>query len=133
MRELDLWNQRDLAIADEVFSEDFRNYDPAWPMVVDLESYKKWASEMFATIPDMHITVDILIVEGNKAAARWTAEWTDTVGMMGNRPTGKKISETGMDVIHCKERKIIERWWANDLLSVAQQLGMIPPPPPPPG
>jgi steroid delta-isomerase-like uncharacterized protein len=136
LRELELWNKRELTIADEVFSENFQNYDPAWPMVVDLESYKQWVSDMFATAPGMQITVDILIVEGNKAAGFWTAEWTDTVGMMGNKPTGKKITVPGMDIIRCKGGKIIERWWAKDFLGAAQQLGMVsspPPPPPPPG
>jgi len=131
LRELEMWNQGDLDIANEVFAENFVNHDPSWLQVVDLASYKQWASDMFASAPDMNFTVDFLIVEGNKVAGRWIGDWTDTGGMAGKPPTGKQITVTGIDIIRCADGKIVERWWAKDILGVMQQLGVISPPAPP--
>jgi len=131
LRELEMWNQKDLSIADEVFAENFVNHDPALPQVVDLESYKKWVAESFASAADMEFTIDFMVAEGNMVAGRWTGGWTDTAGIMGRPATGRKITVTGIDIIRCADGKIVERWWAKDVLGVMQQLGVIPLPPPP--
>lgn len=123
----ELWNQKSLTVADEVFATNFVNHDPAWPEVIDLESYKQWTAEWLTSSPDMQIIVDDIVAEGDKVAGRWTCRWTDTAGMAGKPPTGKQITVTGTDICRFAGGKIVERWWSKDVLGAMQQLGVIPP------
>lgn len=129
LRELEeVWKQRNVDVLDEIFTTNFVNHDPAWPRVIDLESYKQWTAEWLTSSPDMHITIDDIFAEGDMVVVRWTSRWTDTAGAAGKPPTGKRITVTGIDIIRCAGGKIEERWWSKDALGAMQQLGVIPPP-----
>jgi len=128
-READeLWIRGDISVVDEIFAADFVNHDPSWPAVVDQESFRQWAAMWTGDAADPEIKIEDLVAEGDKLAARWTFSWTDTAGVAGNPPTGKRITVTGIDIIRCADGKIKERWWGKDVLGVFQQLGIIPPP-----
>jgi steroid delta-isomerase-like uncharacterized protein len=126
-REAELWNQKNLDIADEIFATGFVNHDPSWPGVTDLESFKEWAAGWLSAAPDLEIVIEDIVAERELVAARWTCSWTDVAGMAGSQPTGKEIVVTGMDICRVAQGKITERWWAKDVLGAMQQLGVIPP------
>ena len=123
----ELWNQKNLDTADEIFAIGFVNHDPSWPQVTDLDSFKKWAAGWLSAAPDMEIVIEDIVAAGDKVAGRWTCRWTDVAGMAGSQPTGEEIVVTGMDICRIAEGKIAERWWAKDVLGAMQQLGVIPP------
>ncbi|MFQ5821863.1 MAG: ester cyclase [Candidatus Heimdallarchaeota archaeon] len=128
LREVEeLWNQKNVDVADEIFATNLVNHDPAWPKVTGLESYKQWAAGWIASTPDMQIIIEDLIAEGDKVAGRWTSRWTDTAGAPGLPPTGKQITVTGIDICRIADGRIVERWWSKDILGGMQQLGVIPP------
>ena len=124
----ELWNQKQLDVVDEIFSADFVNHDPAWPGVTDRDTFKGWATAWLSRAPDMEIVLDDIITQGDKVACRWTSRWTDVAGMEGVEPTGKEIVVTGMDICRFADGRIVERWWAKDILGAMQQMGVIPPP-----
>jgi len=123
----ELWNQKNLDTADEIFAANFINHDPSWPGVTDLESFKEWAADWVSAAPDMEIVIEDIVAEKDLVAGRWACRWTDVAGMAGSQPTGKQIVVTGMDICRIAEGKIAERWWAKDVLGAMQQLGVIPP------
>jgi steroid delta-isomerase-like uncharacterized protein len=127
-REAELWNQKNLGIADEVFATDFANHDPSWPGVTDLESFKEWATGWLSAAPDLEIVIEDVVTAGDKVAGRWISRWTDVAGIAGSEPTGKQIEVTGMDICRIAGGKIVERWWAKDVFGAMQQLGVLPPP-----
>ena len=127
-RGVEMWNEKNLDLIDEMLSADFVNHDPTWPEVTGFESYKKWIADWFESAPDMMITVDALVAEGNKVAGRWTALWTDSTGLAGNPPTNQEIVVTGIDIYRIADGKVVEEWWAKDFLGVMKQAGMMPAP-----
>lgn len=126
-REAELWNQKNLDIADEIFATDFVNHDPSWPGVTDQGSFKEWAVGWLAAAPDMELTIEDIVAEKDLVAGRWTCRWTDVAGVAGSQPTGDRIVVTGMDICRIAQGKIAERWWAKDVLGAMQQMGVIPP------
>ena len=66
----ELWNDRNAEVIDELFAEDY--HDPA--MRRSRRSWKEQVIAMFAAgpPPDMHITIEDQIAEGDKVVTRWT-------------------------------------------------------------
>ena len=121
-----VWNQGNLAVADEIFATDFVNHDPSRPDVTDLESYKAEVVNHRTAFPDFRVVLS-MVAEGNKVAARWTATGTHQGEFMGIPPTGKHMTWTGMNIFRLAGGKIVEVWWIYDTLALMQQLGVMPP------
>ena len=124
----EIWNTGDLAKIDEIFAADFINHDPNAPDFTDLEGYKGFFVMTRTGFPDFHVTSEDMIAEGDKVAIRWVASGTHQGELLGIPPTGKKASWTGINIYRFADGKIVEAWWSKDMLSMLQQLGVIPPP-----
>jgi len=124
----EVWNGRKLAVLDEIFAADFVNHDPNNPQVTDRESFKQWASAVLHGFPDLHLTIDDVVAEGDKVACRWTHHGTHLGELPGLPATGKKTTMMGMIIYRFANGKVVEAWWSRDLLSLMQQLGVIPTP-----
>lgn len=71
---------------------------------------------------DVHFTEEDLLVDGDRAALRWTFRGTHTGEFNGIPPTGKRIRSTGVDIYRITDGKLVERW-AYDDGSLLAQLG----------
>ena len=76
--------------------------------------------------PDLHHTVEEMIVEGNTVAARWTVQGTHTGSFQDIPPTGRTVTNAGITVHHLRDGRISETWLAYDNLSFMAQLGPSP-------
>lgn len=65
-------------------------------------------------------------MEGDKVAARITTRATHKDDFLGIAPTGKPVTETGIDILRIADGKIAERWGELDNLGLRQQLGAVP-------
>ena len=84
---------------------------------------------MFVTaFPDLHLTLEDVIVEGEKAAVRWTMRGTHHGASLGMPPTGKQFSMSGVSVLRFEGEKVAESWIVHDQLSMLRQLGLLPVP-----
>ncbi len=81
-----------------------------------------------AAFPDLHLTAEDLIAEGDKVAARLTLRGTHKGELMGVPPTGKQVTLTGIQIVRTADGRIAENWINLDALGMLQQLGVIPAP-----
>lgn len=93
----------------------------------DLEHIKQSAKALFAGFPDLRITIDDLIAEGDKVVERWTLRSTHKGEFMRIPATGNKMEVTGTTTYRIAGGKIAESWWNADSLGMMQQLGVVPP------
>ena len=80
-----------------------------------------------AVFEDLNVTVEDMVAEGDKVAARFTAHGTHNGAFMGLPPTGKPIAMTGMEIFRIENGRIAELWGEANLLGLMQQLGILPP------
>ena len=85
-----------------------------------------FAREERKALPDMSITVNQMIAEGDRVAVYWTASGTNTQAGMGLPATGKKIKISGMTLFRFQDGKIREEWGVWDELSALRQAGLLP-------
>lgn len=119
------FNKGNLAIVDELVAANHVNHADN---VHGPEEYKQFITMYRTAFPDLHMTVEDQIAEGDKVVNRWTSRGTHQGDLMGIPPTGKQVTLTGTYVARIVGGKIIEEWGNFDALGMMQQLGVVPSP-----
>jgi steroid delta-isomerase-like uncharacterized protein len=123
------FNTGNPAIADKIIDPSFNYHHSGLPPVPSgPEGYKQLVALYRGAFPDLHITMEDMVADGDKVVARWTAQGTNTGEMMGMPPTGKTFKATGMNMFRINDGKVAEVWTNFDDMGMMQQLGIIPTP-----
>jgi predicted ester cyclase len=77
-------------------------------------------------LPDLHMTVEDLIAEGDRVVIRDSITGTHRGEYMGIPPTGKTITYNEIFILRFAGGRIAETWGVVDVLSQLGQLGAIP-------
>ena len=88
----------------------------------DRASAKNWRQ----AFPDLRITVDQMIAEGDLVAVRFVGEGTNTGSTNGMPATGKPVRIPGITVFRFADGKIVEEWPMFNELDLLRQLGLMP-------
>jgi steroid delta-isomerase-like uncharacterized protein len=120
-------NNKNVAVFDEIFAANYVAHTPG-AEENNPESVKQLMTGLFTAFPDLHLTVEDFIVEGDKVVARWTSQGTHNGDLIGLAPTGKQVKQTGIAIYHIVGGKVVEEWAERDMLGFMQQLGAIPAP-----
>ena len=122
----EIWNKRNLNIVDELYSTDYIGHIVGAPGPVrGRETLKRMIVPYFAAF-DIHITSEFLIAEGDMVAVYDTFHFKHTGAFQGIPPTGKEATLTSTDIYRIVDGKIVEQWTEANMLSLMQQLGVIP-------
>lgn len=113
-------------IIDEVYSTDLVWHDPGQE-IRGPEEAKKFIATFKTAFPDLNVTVEDELAEGDKVSTRWTIRGTHQgeIEEFGP-PTGKQIELKGISISRIEGGKIVEEWNSYDNLGVMQQLGLVP-------
>jgi predicted ester cyclase len=77
-----------------------------------------------AAFPDLVLTVEDELVEGDRIAWRWTLRATNTGSFAGLAPTGKPVVFQGLNIERLADGRIVEHWSIHDALELLRQLGL---------
>jgi steroid delta-isomerase-like uncharacterized protein len=122
------WNKGNVGVIDMLMATDYSRYmsEPAKPLT--REGQKQRITTFRQALPDLHLTIDDLIAEGDKVVFRITVRGTHQGAFMGVSPTGKSVTVTAIDIARFADGKIVEHWGQMDSLGLMQQLGVVPVP-----
>jgi steroid delta-isomerase-like uncharacterized protein len=118
----EIWNQRRLDIADELVDEAYLSHFPVPGQPPGIAGFTYGVQMLHQTFPDLVITVEDLIAEGDKVAARLTARGTHRGAFRGIAPTGRAVMWAGIRIFRIANGKIAEHWANWDDLSLLRQL-----------
>ena len=91
------------------------------------EGYLAIIQMMRSGFPDIQWTVDELIVEGNRIAARFTMRGTHLGAFNGVPPSGRKIAVQALNIYHLSPQgQVIQEYGQPDMLGLLTQIGAIP-------
>ncbi len=129
-RELGIYNEGNLALADEIIAPDYVEHTAGFPEdVVGIEAFKDSVTNLRTDYPDFNVTVEETIVKGDRIVSRWIVTGTNT-GTTGDLPpTGKKIRIEGVNILRIVDGKVVERWTYYNQAAVLIQLGFTITPP----
>lgn len=127
----ELWNERNLEIADDIFDEDSHTHQlqtgllaiatPRGPAAV-----KAHVTDWLSGFPDLKFTVEQMFADGNRVISQLAMDGTQTGQWMGIPPTGNRVDIRMMTIHRIRAGKIIEDWVLVEWLGLLQQLGVLP-------
>lgn len=121
------FNQGNLAVIEEVVGEDFVGHDPVDPEdTVGIEGIKTRVEIYRGAFPDLTISIEEIVAEGDLVATRWIARGTHEGELMGISPTGKATEGHGMTIDRFEGGKLVESWDNWNALGLLQQIGALP-------
>ncbi len=98
------WNNHNLTVLDD--------------LVADPACYRTAITALRTAYPDLHMTIDQIIAEGDWVAYRWTAQ--------GTHELGTQLCWTGMTFNRIQDGKIVDACFEADRLTLLEQLGIVP-------
>ncbi len=123
----EVWNKGYVPVADELFAPTYTHHDSSTPDVGrGPESEKKRVSLYRNAFPDLRLTIEDLIAEGETVMARWSCRGTHKGDLNGIAPTGKQFTISGISIARFASGKMVEGWVNWDALGLMQQLGVVP-------
>ncbi len=124
-------NQGKLDLVPEIFSDKAVNHTPPPGMTATGHAAMTELVTMLRTaFPDIHITVDHAIAEGDLVVHQVTVTGTHKGNFMGHAATDKKAKWMEMHTLQLKDGKVVAHWGVVDMLGLLMQLGIIPQPEP---
>lgn len=121
------WNAGRLEAIDELFASDFLFHITGSPEIHGLEGYRRHVAMYRAAFPDLHVTVEDQIAEGDKVVTRFSAAGTHRGEVMGVAPTGMHVPRvTGITIHRVRDGRIVELWANWDALGLLQDIGVVP-------
>jgi predicted ester cyclase len=130
----EVWNKGNYDFLDDAYDPNFK-LNVMWENPAaggageqsGTEAAKKVISGWRDSVPDLHVTVDEQVAEGDVVVSRHTSAGTHDRPMMGFPPTGKQFKMSGITFTRCAGGKMVEAWTHWDMLSLLMGIGVIPP------
>ena len=128
-RWIEAYNERDLEAEADVLAPGFVAHVPAAPGPLEgLEAWRRFSGPFAEAFPDLRLTVEDVVSDGEKVAARVAFRGTHRGEFQGIAPTDKEVAFSSMEFNRVVGGKVEEHWVELDLLGLMQQLGVIPEP-----
>jgi len=123
----EVWNRGKLEVLDELLAPDYVNHASSLPDAPPGPAgVKPIVAAMRAAFPDLHYTIDQLVIGEDAVAVRVTLRGTHRGDLFGIPATGKAFTVTQTNIERFRDGKIVEHWRNTDELSLLRQLGVVP-------
>ena len=122
---VDGMNNHDVSFVDRLVDSNFVDHDPAPGQKPGPEGIKELMRMFFTAFPDIHVTVNRLVADGDAVAGAVTTEGTQDGDFMGIPKSGRKISMTELHMMRIEGGKMVEHWGVSDGMAMMQQLGVL--------
>lgn len=127
----ELWNQRQVEIADEIFALDclthqLQSGSEDVGVLRNPEAIRHHVAGWLAGFPDLRFDVEQIFAEEAHVVSRSVMHGTHTGMWFGISPTGKRVSIRMMVIHRIRDGQIAEDWVLVESLGFFQQLGLVP-------
>lgn len=123
-KDLEIWNEGNLNLADELYSPEFL-YRPTDVRkdIVGIDAFKELVKGTRTTYPDFNIKSKELIIKGDRIVNHWMLTCTNTGPLGELPPTNKKVQISGITIFKVVNGKIAEEMIFYNYAAIYRQLG----------
>ena len=126
-RWIEVFNERDDAAEADVRTQNYVAYAPVSlePTPLDSETWTRFLSGFVEAFPDLRITVEDAVGEGDLVAQRVHFAGTHAGEFQGLPPTHKEVTFSGLELNRFVDGRVAEHWFQMDSLTLLQQVGLV--------
>lgn len=99
----DFVNKRNASVIHINMTQEFYDHDGPGGKPAGLDADEKMMLAMYQSMPDLHLTIEDMLAEGDKVVCRNIWRWTDAA-------SGKQMQFHGFVLWRFEGNKIAERW-----------------------
>ena len=118
-----VFNEGRVDLLDELLAPSYIFHEAPPGTLPGADGIKQVVSMFRAAFPDLEITIDDQIAEGDQVCSRATTRGTHQGEIFGIPATGKVVTMTGITIVRIIDNRIAESWVKNDVMSLMNQLG----------
>lgn len=118
----ELWNKRDLNVADEILDAAVTFRGSVGSAHVGRDAVCEYVTTVTTALSGYHGDLQVLVADGNSAAARLTFSGTHVGEFLGRPPTGKVVRWAGAAFFQSNGEALVDIWVLGDLVSLYAQL-----------
>lgn len=91
------------------------------------EANRQFWTAFFTGLPDVSVTMEDLIISGDRVVGRFTYSGTNTGDFLGIPASGKPVEMRSIDIWRVQNGRFVEHWDELNLMQMFQQIGALPP------
>jgi predicted ester cyclase len=103
------------------------NHNNRSPSDNPIEDLQKHIRGFWRAYPDLRLSIDFQIAEGELVMSRLTYSGTQTLGYLGFGPTGKLMRMVGVKIMRVSGGRITETWGYFNTLEAFDEFGALAP------
>jgi predicted ester cyclase len=122
------FNRDDWTVCEKTLADTYTAYYGAEGKAnVGRDEYVRVCKFLRESFPDVNITIEDLVVEGDKVVMRYTERGTlSGRPFLGIEPAGQRYAKPGTTVYRAVDGRLAESWGVEDTLGWFRQLGEVP-------
>src|SRR6266508_5098248 len=128
----EVWSRGNTDVIDAVLSENYTlrvlqgSSGNEERVVRGIERLKQSVVLYHRAFPDLQITPQTMVAEGERVVVEWTAHATHSGEFRGIPATMKQVSYAGISIYRIEGGKIADEVYLGDRLGLWQQIGLVP-------
>ena len=123
------WNHGDFSQAGQLYPAEYLLHDTSSPAPIrGSAGLCGFISAFRSAMPDLHMTIEQIVAEGDSVAWRFRVQGTQTGALQAIPASGRKVDITGEVFSRFKDGLWVEDYSNADQFTMLIQLGVIPPP-----
>jgi steroid delta-isomerase-like uncharacterized protein len=124
----EVWNKGRSEAIDEMFACEGIAHglaDQSGNELCGPEGFKPFFESFRNAFPDIRVTVEDTLVDGDRIAARCSVRGTHAGDGIGVAASNRPVAFTGICIVRVKDGKIVEAWNNFDFMTMFQQIGVM--------
>jgi hypothetical protein len=109
---------------DWYFATDYVYHGPTGDL--DRAGFLRQHDGFLAAFPDVTVTIEDIVADGDRTVTRWSAIGTHRGELMGTPPGGRAVRVTGIVITRFAGGQAAEEWEEMDLLGLMRHIGALP-------
>lgn len=121
----EMYNKGNISAIDQFLTSDYVGHALGSGMTISgVPAVKETVAKSRAAFPDLYLTVENMVAEGDRVVVQWMARGTHKGEYLGIAPSGKSINIGGLTMYRLAGGKIAEAWSGWDQGSLFRQIGV---------
>jgi steroid delta-isomerase-like uncharacterized protein len=122
---VEMTNTHNPDLVDRFVAADYVNHND---FVADgREANRQFWAAFFTGLPDVRVTMEDLLVCGDRVVGRFIYRGTHTGDLLGIPASGKPVEMRSIDIWRVRDGVFVEHWDELNLMQLFQQIGVLPP------